>query len=351
MHVLRSILSQHATLIRLLIFIAFLCPPVSRSASAQDAAAAIEKANLYIEVVKDTERAVDSWDRYTSWVNMKTGPTGKERYISYGMYDLNDVDDLLKKANAAASVEPRDEPLDAGMVRYIAAYEALAPIMNEAAGYYDREVYTVDKLAKGKAYHKQMVPLATAFLALREQVLPLLRARILEVQALEVKSQKERDATSAATLTANVMLAINRVMDTFPRQRPQQIAGDEMERMMAELGPDTPGEKFDQIIAGVKPALDAKIDAAKFNAALESYQKAVSDFDNFSGEKPEDFDKFKPLPGEMLAFLRAFQEPLEKSGGKEFEGAGPIVGRITEQYYAMLNESQTVWSSQLRQLP
>ncbi len=126
--------------------------------------------------------------------------------------------------------------------------------------------------------------------------MPLLRARILEVQALEVEAQQERDPKSAATLTANVMLAINRVFDSFPKQRPQQISGDEFEQMMSELGPDTPGEKFDQIIAGVKPQPDAKIDMARFNPALEGYRKAVAEFDGFSGEKPEDFDKFKPLP-------------------------------------------------------
>ncbi len=132
-------------------------------------AAAVEKTNLFIEVAKGTERAVDSWERYASWVNMKTGPTGKERYISYGMYDLYDIDDLLKQTMAAASVEPKSEPLDAGMVQYIVAYQALAPVLTAAAGYYDREVYTTDKLAKGKAYHQQMVPLATAFLAERER--------------------------------------------------------------------------------------------------------------------------------------------------------------------------------------
>ncbi len=351
MHVLRSIPSLPAILFQLLILVAFAGPPAARGAIAEEAAAAIEKTNLYIEVVKNTERAVESWERYASWVNMKTGPTGKERYISYGMYDLYDVDDLLKQTKAVASGEPKSEALDTGMVRYIAAYEALAPIMNEAAGYYDREVYTADKLAKGKAYHTQMLPLATAFLAEREQVMPLLRARLLEVQALEVKAQEDRDPKSAATRTAHVMLAINLVFDTFSKQRPQQISGDEFEQMMSELGPDSPGEKFDQIIAGVKPVPDATIDVARFNAALERYQKAVAEFDTFSGDKPDDFDKFKPLPGEMLAFLRAFQEPLEKSGGKEFDGAGQMVGRITEQYYAMLNESQAVWASRLRHLP
>ena len=65
-------------------FVPWLAPPC---AAAEDVDEAIQKANLYIEVARMTERARDSWERYASWVNMKTGPTGKERYISYGMYE------------------------------------------------------------------------------------------------------------------------------------------------------------------------------------------------------------------------------------------------------------------------
>ena len=48
-----------------------------RSTSAQEVQPSLEKANVYIEVAKITERAVESWERYASWINMKTGPTGK----------------------------------------------------------------------------------------------------------------------------------------------------------------------------------------------------------------------------------------------------------------------------------
>ncbi len=49
---------------------------------------AISKANLYIEIAKDSERAALSWERYISWVDVKKGPTGQERYFSYGLYDV-----------------------------------------------------------------------------------------------------------------------------------------------------------------------------------------------------------------------------------------------------------------------
>ena len=63
------------------------------------------------------------------------------------------------------------------------------------------------------------------------------------------------------------------------------------------------------------------------------------------------FDTFKPMPGEMRIVLQEFQPLLVKSGGREFEGGGQMVGRIVERYYNMMNESQSVWGSRLRHLP
>ena len=53
--------------------------------------AAITKSNAYTALMNRTLRAIQSWERYASWVDMKKGPTGKERYISYGLYSLYDV--------------------------------------------------------------------------------------------------------------------------------------------------------------------------------------------------------------------------------------------------------------------
>lgn len=317
---------------------------------AGDVQPAIEKANVYVEVAKGTERAVESWERYKSWVNMKTGPTGKERYLTYGMYELYDIEPLLKEARDAAGREPRAAAVDAAMERYIAAYEALAPVMGEAARYHERRGYEADKMAKGKEYHKAMVPLATAFIAERKAMMPVLRAHLRDVEAQEVAALEAKDGQTASFHTANVMAALHRVMDTFPREKPEQMHTDEMEQMMSEMGPDNFGEKFDQLMAGVKPS-QATIDVAQFGAALDGYAKAVQGFEGFDGEKPKDFDKFKPMPGEMLAVLRNFQTPLVESGGREFDGAGQMVMRIVERYYDMMNECQSVWRAGVRLLP
>ncbi len=126
-------------------------------ALAADVDAAVEKANAYTELAESTERAVESWERYQSWVNMKTGPTGKERYIDYGLYELSDTASLVKEAREMVGKAPNAAKLDALIVRYLTAYEALAPVMNEAAAYYEQKGYVADKLAKGKALHTKIV--------------------------------------------------------------------------------------------------------------------------------------------------------------------------------------------------
>jgi hypothetical protein len=142
--------------------------PAATAASADEDAvnAATQKFNAYVEFMNRTLRAVDSLNRYQSWVNMKTGPTGRESII-YGLYDVYDTKDEEAKATAALTQEPLLPELDAAMRDYIAANAALAPILREANGYYERADYKVDKMAEGKLLHPRIVAAAKPFLAAR----------------------------------------------------------------------------------------------------------------------------------------------------------------------------------------
>ena len=323
---------------------------LSVSVAAEDAQAAIMKANAFVETAKATERAVNSWERYASWVNMKTGPTGKERYISYGMYDLPEVPELLAEARRAAAMPPVTT-LDKIVPRYLDAYEAVALVMNTASAYYERAGYETDNAAEGQALHTKMVPLATAFLAERDALMPELRRYVREVEGEELAAIEARDGRSAAWQAGQVLHAANRVMDLFPRDRPQQFTGNELDEMMKGLGPDTPGEKFDEIIMGVKKPKDATIDVAQFREALGAYAAAVAMFDGFTGAKPEEFDELKPLPRQLLELLRAFENPLAESKGHEFVGGGQMVAQIVELYFDLFNAGNGIAGSQLRHLP
>ena len=321
---------------------------IAQGAVAQDVRAAIQKANLYIEVAKLTERAVDSWDRYASWVNMKTGPTGKERYISYGMYEIYDVGGLLQEARRVADLKSSTPKLDARMKLYIDAYEVVVPVMNRANDYYERKGYRADGMAEGRSLHARMVPLAKAFLTEREAMLQDLRAFVREVEQQELAAIEAREGRSRAWQAAHVMHTANRVVDVFPRTRPTPMDSDTLEAKMRAIGPNTPGEKLDEIISGVVQPKGVVIDMKQFDPALKKYAEAVEMFDCFAAEKPEGLKDFKDLPRQLLNGLRALQEPLARSQGRDFAGSGPLVGRVVQVYFDMLSASSPVSGSELR---
>ena len=80
-----------------------------------------------------TLRVLDSLARYKSWVNMKTGPTGRERLI-YGAYEVYDTKDEKAAAEAALAAPPQLPELDDAVRAYIAANDAVAPVLDKAAG-------------------------------------------------------------------------------------------------------------------------------------------------------------------------------------------------------------------------
>jgi hypothetical protein len=329
----------------MVLLVAWAPPP---SAAAEDTDEIIQKANLYIEVSRTTERARDSWERYASWVNMKTGPTGKERYISYGLYDTTDIAGLATEARGAARLKPETPALDAAIASYIDSYEVLAPVLNEASAYYEREAYSADGMAKGKALHTRMVPLAEDFLAKREAMLQELRPFVREAQGKEVAAIEASEGRSLRWQAANILHAANRVIDTFPKTRPQPINADTLDEMISNLGPHSSGEEFDRIIAGVEPPQGVVIDMTRFDPAMKSYAEAVETFDAFAAAKPEDLDDFKDKPRELLVALRALQEPLQKNQGKDFENSGPLVNQVVQTYFDMFNDGNGLAQSQLR---
>lgn len=321
---------------------------IAHGAAAQDVRAAVQKANLYIEVAKMTERAVDSWDRYASWVNLKTGPTGKERYISYGMYPIYDISGLLQEARRVGSLKPSLPKLDAAMKRYMDAYDVAVPVLNQANDYYDRKGYRTDGMAEGRSLHARMVPLATAFLSERESMLQELRAFVREVEQQELAQIEAREGRSRAWQVAHVMHTANRVVDVFPRTRPTPMSSDMIDEMMKAIGPNTPGEKLDQIISGVVPPAGVVIDMKRFDPAMKAYAEVVETFDRFAAEKPEGLKDFKDLPRHLLNALRALQEPLARNQGRDFQGSGPLAGRVVQVYFGMLSASSSISGSQLR---
>ncbi|MEY2565369.1 MAG: hypothetical protein QOH88_3562 [Verrucomicrobiota bacterium] len=120
----------------------------------------VTKTELYGQALKAAHGIKKSYDSYASWVDVKTGPTGKEKLIDNGVSDfapniLPDIQDASKKG---PGMWP-PLPIDAGMQKLADTTMALAPLVKSASEYYAQKAYKTDAAKRGQELHVQMMPL------------------------------------------------------------------------------------------------------------------------------------------------------------------------------------------------
>lgn len=280
--------------------------PAAAAAGAGEAdlMATTAKFNAYVAFMNRSLRAIQSLDRYKSWVDMKAGPTGRELII-YGLYDVYDTTREAAAATAALTQAPLIPELDAAMRDYIAANAALGPILSEASAYYERKDYKDDKMAGGKALHAKIVAAAEPFLAARARVDAVMKEEKAKVDLARLAAIEQHEGRSANWQVANVMLRARRVMDALP--------------------------------SGARPVVDVGI----FDAAIADYAGAVKAMDAFGAGKPNAFFVFELQPRALLGKLRDFQEKLDRAKGDARRGGGEDLTWIVNDYNAMVSSSQT----------
>jgi hypothetical protein len=156
-----------------------------------------EKTNTYIECSnKFVSRAYQAKERYLSWVDPKKGPTGKESVM--GTYALNgDVaQDCRAKIDRIAASEPRMPELEAAGEALTASLEVLAPLLADAAKYYDgKQAYKEDKMKHGAELHPKLMAAFDAFTKADEQMgvqLDAIEDKNLDKQLADMKNAPDR---------------------------------------------------------------------------------------------------------------------------------------------------------------
>lgn len=281
-------------------------PAADASAAGEaDLQAAIAKSNAYTALMNRTLRAIQSWERYASWVDMKKGPTGKERYITYGLYSLYDVASEIKKAEDASTAAPALPEIDDRMRRYIKAYQELAPLITRAERYYERKDYRDDDAAEGRKLHVAMVPAAQAFLEERSKLDALMRVYKRGLDQRELASIEQREGKSARWQVRNIMINARAVMDLMPSNE--------------------------------SPIVDLK----PFNAAIADYAAAIREMDAFKDKNPKGVPFIESQASSWLGKLRDFSEKLAKSKGDVRRGAASDANWIVSNYNTMVSLSET----------
>ena len=273
-------------------------------ATKDDAAleATTAKFNAYVKFMNETIRVGASLDRYGSWVNMRTGPTGRERLI-YGLYNVNDTRTERAAATAALGSAPLLPDLDNAMRAYIAADDAIAPILNEAAGYYDRADYRTDHMAGGKALHGRIVAAAGPFLAARAQLEAVMRTQKLQFDMIRLATIEQHEGRDALWHVTDVMMRAKHTLDTLQ-------AGDH-------------------------------VDMAAFDDDMVGFGEAVKAMDSYAAGHPEAFSAFTTFPDSLLARLREVQGRLVRTRGNLRRAARLDMTFILSDYNTMVTTAQT----------
>jgi Protein of unknown function (DUF3829) len=134
--------------------------------------AMLQKKNVYTKLYNETLSFDRSWGRYAAWVDLKRGPTGKERYIDYGIYAVN-IDSVHRAAADAAPLtaqDPKISDLDAAVRDLLAMLDPAMPVINAASAYYDRRDYKDDGAKLGREYHDKLMAMMPPIMATREKI-------------------------------------------------------------------------------------------------------------------------------------------------------------------------------------
>jgi hypothetical protein len=267
--------------------------------------AAVAKSNAYTALMNRTLRAIQSWERYASWVDMKKGPTGKERYISYGLYSLYDVAGEIRKAQEAMPQAPALPEIDQTMGRYIKAYQDLAPLITSAERYYERKDFRDDGAAEGRRLHALMVPAAKAFLDERATLDAQMRVYKKGLDARELAAIEKQEGRSARWQVRNIMINARAVMDLMPSNE--------------------------------KPVVDLKA----FDAAMRDYAVAIREMDRFKEANSAGVPFIESQASSWLGKLRDFRDKLARSKGDVRRGAANDANWLVSSYNTMVSLSET----------
>ncbi|MDO9022552.1 MAG: YiiG family protein [Deltaproteobacteria bacterium] len=111
-----------------------------------------------------------SRQRYLSWADAVEGPTGRERMI-YGLFQVSgNPADCAAAAQRSGQMQPPLPDVEAAAQRYVAALQAVQPVVEQAYAYYSRRNYRDDQMARGQAMHAPLMQAFNTFQAANQQL-------------------------------------------------------------------------------------------------------------------------------------------------------------------------------------
>jgi hypothetical protein len=178
----------------------------------------VDKTNLYVRALNAVVGAQRTYDRYASWVDVKKGPTGKERYITYGLYPINSsqVEDIRKAADRGSRMKPALPELDDAVQRLAESFSALEPLVNRASDYYEQEDWKDDNAKGGQELHARMMPLFDQVFAAERELRAGLDTMKMQVDRRQLAEIEKRSGRGYEWHLRNFMIAAKGVINLLP---------------------------------------------------------------------------------------------------------------------------------------
>jgi hypothetical protein len=248
----------------------------------------------------------------------KIGPTGKERNI-YGLYDIN-ASTCLPNLDRAKTMQPSLPDIESAAAEYRKALDELDPLVKQADKYYDQKDYKDDKMAKGKELHPQLMNAFAKF----EQV-----------------SKGFEDRVTALNDQVNARQFAR--LEKDPARRLQYLSQKSLNEAKSLI-------KLTDI-AELK-----ELDLQKYDVALQTYDKALTELEQYAGSHKAEVDKtmmFSSYLSSSQNFLKSAKELLRrkrdnKDFNKEFfSKSSPSMvdghpAQVVEQYNRMIGDSNNL---------
>lgn len=177
----------------------------------------VEKTALYTKALQSARAVQKSYDRYAAWVDIKTGPTGKEKSIDSGLPDIAGA--LQEISDAGAKGPGLWPPLPGvdGMVEKLAkATVALAPLVKSASDYYAQHQYKSDGAKRGQELHGQMLPMFEHFFSCELAMRRELGAVLEDVERRNLARIEKEQGKNYEWNLRNFLFAAATVADLLP---------------------------------------------------------------------------------------------------------------------------------------
>ena len=176
----------------------------------------VEKTVLYTKALSAARVVQKSYDRYASWLDVKTGPTGKEKTVE-GIPDMTAAVQEISDAGATgAGMWPPLPTVDAAAQKLAQATSALAPVVKSASDYYAQKKYKTDAAKHGQELHAQMLPMFEQFFGSEVAMRRELSAVLEDVERRNLAQIEKEHGKNYDWHLRNFLFAAKTLADLLP---------------------------------------------------------------------------------------------------------------------------------------